>query len=131
VTTTLMTERLTLRDWRDADREPFAALNADPRVMEHYPAPLTRDESDAFIDRAAAHIDEHDWGQWAVENRADGRLIGLVGLWAIPWTAHFTPAVEVGWRLAFDVWGNGFATEAAAASIADGFERLGLDEMCR
>jgi RimJ/RimL family protein N-acetyltransferase len=129
VATTLTTERLLLRDWRDDDRDPFAALNADPRVMEHYPAPLTREESDAFIDAAAAHIAEHDWGQWAVERRADGRLIGSTGLWAIPWTAHFTPAIEVGWRFAFGAWGHGYATEAGAAALADGFERLGLDEI--
>jgi RimJ/RimL family protein N-acetyltransferase len=127
--TTLTTARLILRDWRAEDREPFAALNADSRVMEHYPAPLTRDESDAFIDRARVHIAEHDWGLWAIEQRSDGRLIGSAGLWEIPWGAPFTPAVEVGWRLAFDVWGNGYATEAGAASIADGFERLGLDEI--
>lgn len=129
VATTLTTARLILRDWRAEDREPFAALNADSRVMEHYPAPLTRDESDAFIDRAKAHIAEHDWGLWAIERQADARLLGSAGLWEIPWGAPFTPAVEVGWRLAFDVWGNGYATEAGAASIADGFERLGLDEI--
>lgn len=129
VATTLTTARLILRDWRDDDREPFAALSADPRVMEHYPAPLTRVESDAFIDRARLHIAAHDWGLWAIERQADGRLIGSAGLWEIPWGAPFTPAVEVGWRLAFDVWGNGYATEAGAASIADGFDRLGLDEI--
>ena len=127
--TTLVTERLILRDWRDDDREPFAALNADPRVMEHYPATLTREESDGFIDRAIAFIAEHEWGLWAVERRADGRFIGSVGLWAIPWDAPFTPAVEVGWRLSFDAWGNGYATEAGAMSIAHGFERLALDEI--
>ena len=127
--TTLVTERLILRDWRDEDRDPFAAMNADPRVMEHYPAPLTREESDDLIDRAAASIAANDWGLWAVERRADGRFIGQVGLWQIPWDAHFTPAVEVGWRLAFDMWGNGYATEAGVMSIAHGFERLGLDEI--
>jgi RimJ/RimL family protein N-acetyltransferase len=127
--TTLVTDRLSLRDWRDEDREPFAALNADPRVMEHYPAPLTRAHSDAFIDRSKAHIAERDWGLWAIERKVDGRLIGSAGFWEIPWEAPFTPAVEVGWRLAFDTWGNGYATEAGAASIADGSERLGLEEI--
>ena len=129
VATTLVTDRLLLRDWRDKDREPFAALNADPRVMEYYPAPLTRAQSDAFIDRAMAHIAEGDWGLWAIERQADGRLIGSAGLWEIPWGAPFAPAVEVGWRLALDCWGHGYATEAGGASIADGFERLGLDEI--
>jgi RimJ/RimL family protein N-acetyltransferase len=129
VATTLETDRLILRDWRDQDREPFAELNADPRVMEHYPAPLTRAESDAFVDRARVHIAEKGWGLWAIERRSDRCLIGSAGLWEIPWDAPFTPAVEVGWRLAFDTWGNGYATEAGAASIADGFDRLGLDEI--
>jgi RimJ/RimL family protein N-acetyltransferase len=129
VATTLVTDRLILRDWREDDRDPFAALNADPRVMEHYPAPLTRNQSDAFIDGSKAHIAERDWGLWAIERTVDGRLIGSAGLWEILWEAPFTPAVEVGWRLAFDAWGNGYASEAGAACIADGFERLGLDEI--
>jgi len=97
--------------------------------MEHFPATLTREESDAFIDRASGFIADHDWGLRAVERRADGRFIGFVGLWQIPWEAPFTPAVEVGWRLPFEAWGNGYATEAGAATISDGFERLGLEEI--
>ena len=93
-------------------------MNADPRVMEHFPAALTREESDGFLDRASAHIAEHDWGLWAVERRADGRFVGFVGLWQIPWEAPFTPAVEVGWRLAVEFWGYGYATEAGAARFA-------------
>jgi RimJ/RimL family protein N-acetyltransferase len=129
VATTLVTERLVLRDWRDEDREPFAALNGDARVMEFYPAPLTRAQSDAYIDRAIAHIAEHDWGLWAIERQEDGRLIGSAGLWQIPWGPPFASAVEVGWRLAFDCWGNGYATEAGAAAIAYAFEHLELDEI--
>jgi len=127
--TTLVTDRLILRDWHDEDRGPFAALNADPRVMEYYPAPYTRAQSDAYIDRARAHIAERDWGLWAIERKIDRRLIGSAGLWEVSWDAPFTPAVEVGWRLAIDAWGYGYATEAGAASIADGFERLGLEEI--
>jgi RimJ/RimL family protein N-acetyltransferase len=129
VSTTLRTDRLLLRDWRPEDREPFASMNGDPRVMEHFPALLTREQSDEFVDRASGFIVEHDWGLWAVERRADARFIGFVGLWQIPWEAPFTPAVEVGWRLAFDAWGHGYATEAATAAITYGFEQLGLDEI--
>src|SRR5678809_1076907 len=94
----IRTERLLLRDWRDADLEPFAALNADPRVMEHYPAPLTRAESDDTAARIRARIFEQSgWGLWAVELPGEERFIGFVGLQKVAWEAHFTPAVEVGW----------------------------------
>lgn len=125
----LRTERLRLRRWTDADRDPFAALNADPDVMEFFPAPLSRAESDAFVDRIEAHFDEHDFGLWAVESAATGDFTGYVGLWPATFEAHFTPAIEVGWRLARRWWGSGIATEAARAAMADGFERLRLDEI--
>lgn len=124
-----VTERLLLRRWREEDREAFAALNADPAVMEHFPAPLSRAESDAFIDRIAPQLVERGWGLWALEVRATGAFIGFTGL-AIPrFEARFTPAVEVGWRLARDAWGFGYATEAARAALAVGFEEAGLDEI--
>ena len=113
----LRTERLLLRRWRDQDREPFAALNADPVVMEHFPATLTRDESDAMVDRIEAHFAEHGYGLWAVE--AHGRLVGCIGL-AWQHGLPFSPALEVGWRLAADCWGKGYATEAARAALVVG-----------
>ena len=125
----LVTERLRLRRWREADREPFAELNADPIVMEQFPAPLDRAESDALVDRITAHLDEHGWGLWAVELLEGGAFIGFTGLAPASFEAHFTPAVEVGWRLDRAHWGRGYAPEAAAASVADGFDRLGLDEI--
>lgn len=125
----MTTERLVLRRWRDEDRDPFAALNADPEVMEHFPAPLTREQSDALVDRIEAHLDEHGWGLWAVEVRESGRFCGFTGLARATFEAHFTPAVEVGWRLARWSWGHGYATEAARAALAHGFDRLGLDEI--
>lgn len=125
----LRTERLVLRRWRDEDRDPFAALNADPVVMEHYPATLSRAESDAFVDRVEAHLDEAGWGLWAVEVAESGDFAGYVGLWPASFEAHFTPAVEVGWRLARAHWGRGYATEAARAAVADGFARVGLEEI--
>ena len=125
----LETERLILREWRDADREPFAALNADPRVVEHLPGPLDRTASDALVDRIVARWASDGHGQWAVERRDDGRFIGFVGLAAPGFEAAFTPCVEVGWRLAVEAWGHGYATEAAQAALRFGFERLGLDEI--
>ncbi|HEY0373669.1 MAG TPA: GNAT family N-acetyltransferase [Amnibacterium sp.] len=124
-----VTERLLLRRWRDEDRGPFAALNADPAVMEHFPSPMTRAESDAFVDRIIAQHDEHGWGLWAVEVRATGRFIGFTGLAVPRFEAHFTPAVEVGWRLARDAWGSGYASEAARAAVAFGFDELGLEQI--
>ena len=125
----LTTERLRLRQWQDADREPFAAMNADPAVMKYFPALLTRAESDAGIDRQIAYIKKYGFGFWAVEERADKRFIGFVGIKTVIDDMPFAPAVEIGWRLAADVWGNGYATEAARASLWVAFEQLKLDEI--
>jgi ribosomal-protein-alanine N-acetyltransferase len=125
----LRTERLLLRRWREADRGPWAALNDDPEVMEHFPSRLTRAESDEFFDRIAEGLDEQGWGLWATERVDTGELIGMVGLAVPSFVSHFTPAVEVGWRLARPHWGHGFATEAARASIDYGFRVLELDEI--
>jgi RimJ/RimL family protein N-acetyltransferase len=127
--TELTTERLLLRSWKDSDRAPYAALNADPEVMEHFLAPLTRAESDAMIDRVSAFLEEHGFGLWAVEVRGTGQFIGFVGL-AIPtFEAPFLPGVEIGWRLAKDAWGNGYATEGARAVLAHAFGPVGLAEV--
>jgi RimJ/RimL family protein N-acetyltransferase len=125
----LATERLVLRQWRDKDREPFAQMNADPVVMEFFTAPLSRRESDAAVDRYKLEFDECGFCPWAVEERSGGAFIGFVGLHAVPTTLAFSPAVEVGWRLAEPFWGHGYATEAGRASLRFGFETLGLDEI--
>ena len=125
----LATERLTLRRWGDADLEPFARINADPVVMEYLLEPLTRVESDAMVERIEATFERDGLGLWAVEVIATGELAGFVGLWPATFDAHFTPAVEVGWRLAAAQWGRGYATEAARRAIDDGFTRLGLTEI--
>ena len=125
----LTTDRLLLRQWRDTDREPFAALNADPAVMEHFPRLVTREESDALIDRAAASIADHGWGLWAVEVRETGEFIGFTGLSIPSFEAPFLPGVEIGWRLAKGAWGNGYATEAALAALDFGFGPAGLTEI--
>src|SRR5690349_16807673 len=119
----IQTERLVLRRWQPEDREPFARMNADPQVMRYFVRPLSGEESDAFVDRAERQFAEHGFGLWAVEVRAHARFIGYVGLWIPNFAAHFTPAVEIGWRLDRPHWGNGYATEAARATIADGFGR--------
>lgn len=123
------TDRLWLRPWRADDRAPFAALNADPRVMAHFPALLTRAESDAVADRCAAAIDERGWGLWAVERKDVGAFVGFVGLHTPHPDLPFAPCVEIGWRLAHDHWGQGFATEAARRALEVGFGTLGLDEI--
>ena len=122
----LETPRLLLRGWRDDDREPFAALNAAERVMEYFPHLLSRAESDAFVDRIVAEWVECGWGLYAVELRDEGRFIGYVGLHCATFEASFTPCVEIGWRLAADAWGRGYAAEAARAVLHDAFGRLGL-----
>jgi RimJ/RimL family protein N-acetyltransferase len=125
----LRTPRLLLRRWRDTDRTPFAALNADPFVMEHFPAPLRREESDDLADRIAADIDERGWGLWAVEIAGTAPFAGFVGLNPATFDAPFTPAVEIGWRLAREHWGHGYATEGASAALAFGFDALALEEI--
>ena len=123
------TERLVLREFLERDRAPFAALNADARVMEHFPSALTRQESDELVDRIGQRWAEDGLGLWAVERRDDGAFLGFTGLAPPRFEAVFTPCVEVGWRLAAEAWGHGYATEAARAAIAYGFEVRGLDEI--
>lgn len=123
------TARLQLRQWRDSDRAPFAEVNADPRVMEHFPSALTRAESDAGVDRQIAHIQQHGWGFWAVERLDDQEFIGFVGIKTVSEELPFAPAVEIGWRLAAESWGQGYATEAAQASLAVAFDQLALGEV--
>ncbi|HEY1507617.1 MAG TPA: GNAT family N-acetyltransferase [Solirubrobacteraceae bacterium] len=125
----LVTERLRLRQWRDADLDPFAALNADAEVMRHFPAPMTRAQSDAFADGVRSKITRDGWGLWAVEVTDGPSFIGFVGLNRPRFEAHFTPAVEVGWRLARQYWGHGYATEAATAALVFGFEQVDLEEI--
>ena len=124
---TLQTHRLILRRWRDQDREPFARMNADPQVMAHFARPLERAESDAFVDRIEARFEERGYGLWAVERRSDGAFLGFTGLAYHTFEAHFTPCVEVGWRLDVPAWGHGYATEAARESLRFGFEKADLD----
>lgn len=123
------TERLYLRQWTAEDRAPFAELNADPQVMRYFPACFSRAESDAMADKCARLIDDRGWGFWAVERKADGRFMGFVGLHTPFVELPFNPCVEIGWRLGKTFWGQGYATEAAKASLRIGFEALELPEI--
>lgn len=125
----LRTDRLLLRSWRSSDRQPFARLNADSEVMEFFPSPLTRAESDGFVDRIEAGFAEHGFGVWAVEEMRTGAFIGFAGLLHQTFEAPFTPAFEIGYRFAKHAWGQGYATEAAQEAVRFGFETAGLGEI--
>ena len=126
---TLHTPRLILRPWREEDLDPLFALHGDADSMRHFPSVLTRAESDAWAARLQAHFDAHGWGFWVVEEASGAAFIGVVGLLTIPWQARFTPAVEVGWRIAPGHRRRGFAEEAARAALDFGFASLGLAEI--
>jgi RimJ/RimL family protein N-acetyltransferase len=123
------TDRLYLRQWVEADKEPFARLNADSRVMEYFPSLLDRAASDAMVDRLQALIFDRGWGLWAVESKQDKQFIGYVGLHIPKADLPFSPCVEIAWRIAFDYWGKGYASEAARGALKVGFEQLCLPEI--
>jgi RimJ/RimL family protein N-acetyltransferase len=123
------TDRLLLRQWRPEDRKPFATLNADPVVMEFFPAPLTHAESDALAERVEQAIALRGWGLWAAELRDSGEFIGFIGLEEHASAMPYAPCVEVGWRLARPFWGSGLATEAARMALQTAFESVGLSEV--
>lgn len=125
----LRTERLVLRAWRPSDLEPFAAMNADSRVMEFFPKQLTRAESDAYVARIEQHFQDRGFGLWAVEVPGVTPFAGFIGLTTPRFEAPFTPCVEIGWRLAAEYWGRGYATEGARASLDFAFRELGLSEV--
>jgi RimJ/RimL family protein N-acetyltransferase len=126
---TLSSDRVSLRRWRDEDRDAFAAINSDARVMEYFQASLSRAESDAMVDGIQKHFNEHDFGLWAIEVPGVASFIGFAGLAVARFSAHFTPCVEIGWRLAFEHWGHGYATEAARLALGYGFGKLALPEI--
>lgn len=123
------TQRLRLRQWRESDRRPFAAMNADPLVMEFFPTTQSRAASDSSIDMWQAQFAERGWSNWAAEIRSTSEFIGFVGLSIPKRLLPFSPCVEIGWRLARAHWRQGFATEAAVAALRVGFEHIALDEV--
>jgi RimJ/RimL family protein N-acetyltransferase len=126
---TLKTERLILRAWNGADREPFARMNADPRVMEYLGETMSREQSDELADRIEAHFQTHGFGLWAAELGESSEFIGFIGLAVPTFEAAFTPCVEIGWRLAAEYWGAGLATEGAREIVRYAFEELELPEL--
>jgi RimJ/RimL family protein N-acetyltransferase len=118
-----------MRRWREQDLEPFAALNADPLVMEHFPATLARDASDALLERIDQAFESQGWGLWALELADEGAFVGFTGLAQVRPDMPFAPAVELAWRLAREFWGRGLASEAARSAAEFGFERAGLQEL--
>jgi len=127
--TELETSRLILRQWHSADYAPFSRMNADPRVMQYFPELMSREMSDAMAERLTELIDERGWGLWALEEKASGDFIGFTGLHIPVADLPFAPCVEVGWRLAREYWGNGYATEAAKRALRVGFDELNLQEI--
>lgn len=125
----IQTERLVLRNWCGDDREAFAAMCADPWVMAYLPALTGESEIQATLDRFASHHERHGFGFWVLEERATGIFAGFAGLQVVSFQAHFTPAVEIGWRLPVAFWGKGLANEAARACLDYGFNTLSLSEI--
>ncbi|MBC9178123.1 GNAT family N-acetyltransferase [Pseudoroseomonas ludipueritiae] len=127
--TVIQGPRIRLRPWREEDREALAAMNADPEVMRHFPEPLSREQSDALMDRINASIAQDGFGFWAVERHDTPGIIGFCGLARVRWEARFTPAVEIGWRFATAHQRQGYAEEAARIALAHGFGPLKLEEI--
>ena len=125
----IRTSRLILREWRDSDLDAFAAMGADPRVMQFFPSLLVRKQAAAQMARYQAHFAEHRFGFWAIEVPGVADFVGMCGLAHARFAAHFTPCVEIGWRVAYEHWGHGYATEAAKGALEYGFQTLKLPEI--
>ncbi len=125
----ILTPRLKLREWKEEDKAPFFRLNSDPRVMKFMPKVLSKEESEQFVERIKIRFREDGYSFFAVELIENQTFIGLIGLSTPKFDTFFTPCVEIGWRLAHDYWGNGYATEGAKASLEYGFQKLNLSEI--
>ena len=123
------TDRLTLRRFRSEDTDTMVAINADPRVMEYFPATMLREATLAHLARISDHWETNGFGLFALEIRENGQMIGFTGLTIPTYSVPASPCVEVGWRLSPDAWGKGFATEAASACLQWGFSELDLKEI--
>lgn len=126
---TILTDRIGLRQWGSKDYEPFAEMNADPEVRKYFPKLMTHEESDRLIERSMGQIMELGYGFWATDIWATGEFIGMVGIAPVLFESFFTPCTEIGWRLKKSAWGNGYATEAAAACLDYAFNKLNIQEI--
>jgi RimJ/RimL family protein N-acetyltransferase len=126
---TLETPRLILRSWRDSDIEPWVAMGADPRVMEFFPSPSTREKAESQAARMRDALERDGYGWWVAEHKVDSSFAGVIELMEVPYEAHFTPATEIGWRLRPEYWGRGLATEGARVALRFAFENLGRIEV--
>lgn len=129
MTTIIETERLILRTWKKEDADPYFQINQNPKIIEFIRGPITMEQVNDFISAVNRQSDKHGYTLWAVELKETGELMGFIGLNYIDWESHFTPAVEVGWRLGSQFWGKGYATEGAKASLDYGFKQCGLKEI--
>ena len=127
--TSIRTQRLLLRTWQEADFEPLVTMGSDPRVMEFFPSLMSREDTGAMLDRIRTHHETHGFGYWAVEIPGITSFAGFIGLAVPRFDAHFTPCVEIGWRLMPEYWGQGLASEGAHATLEFGFARVGLSEI--
>lgn len=123
------TDRIILRSWKDEDKEAFYRINQDINVTEHLLGPLTMQEVTDFITSMNLQFDNTGYTLWAAEEKSSGKLMGFIGLHSPKWEAHFTPCVEIGWRLGSEFWGKGYATEGAKAVLDYGFNQCGLTEI--
>lgn len=129
MTSIIETERLLLRFWKKEDVEPYYQINQDPKVIQYLRSSLTMDQVVEFVKSVNIHGDKYGYALWAAQFKETSELIGFIGLQFTDWKSHFTPAVEVGWRLGSQYWGKGYATEGASASLRYGFNRCGLKEI--
>lgn len=125
----IQTERLILRQWCDQDIDPYRKLNADPKVMEFFPNTWSQEASDISLKSARNHIEKYGWGKWAVSLLKTGEFIGRIGLEDVDFQASFSPNIELGYRIAYKYWGNGYAVEGAKAALEHGFRQLNLEEI--
>lgn len=127
--TIIKTERLILRTWQVEDSDAYFQINQDPKVLEFLRGPLTRVKIQDFIRYVRCHDEQHGYTTWATEHKQTGALMGFIGLNTVDWRAHFTPAVEIGWRLGSEYWGKGYATEGAKAALNYAFKCCNLQEI--
>lgn len=129
MSTHIETPRLILREWKETDRAPFARMNCDPLVMEHFPRILDEKSSGKLMDRFQKHLKEHGYGMYAIERTEDNEFVGFAGLAEVPFAASFTPAVEIAWRFDYEYWGLGYGMETGKAVLDHAFKKLDMKEV--